>query len=170
MSLLISFLSRFRVLLLASLLALAFFLPFSEVSAKTPPEIRNQDELKISKDMHGNDLNGFEFVKLDLRNVDFGESDLRAAIFNNSQLQGADLSGADLEDAVAFACDFEGADLRDANFTQALLMESQFEGALIDGADFTDAVISRIQQKQLCSIADGTNSASGVSTIYSLGC
>ena len=170
MSLLISFLSRFRVLLLASLLALAFFLPFSQVSAKTPPEIRNQDELKISKDMHGNDLNGFEFVKLDLRNVDFGESDLRAAIFNNSQLQGADLSGADLEDAVAFACDFEGADLRDANFTQALLMESQFEGALIDGADFTDAVISRIQQKQLCSIADGTNSKSGVSTLYSLGC
>jgi len=170
MSLLISFLSRFRVLLLASLLALAFFLPFSEVSAKTPPEIRNQDELKISKDMHGKDLNGLEFVKLDLRNVDFGESDLRAAIFNNSQLQGADLSGADLEDAVAFACDFEGADLRDANFTQALLMESEFAGALIDGADFTDAVISRIQQKQLCSIADGTNSESGVSTIYSLGC
>ena len=170
MSLLISFRSRFRVLLLASLLALAFFLPFSEVSAKTPPEIRNQDELKISKDMHGNDLNGFEFVKLDLRNVDFGESDLRASIFNNSQLQGADPSGADLEDAVAFACDFEGADLRDANFTQALLMESQFEGALIDGADFTDAVISRIQQKQLCSIADGTNSKSGVSTLYSLGC
>ena len=62
MSLLISFLSRFRVLLLASLLVLAFFVPFSEVSAKTPPEIRNQDELKISKDMHGNDLNGFEFV------------------------------------------------------------------------------------------------------------
>ena len=170
MSLLISFFTRIRVFLLASILALAFLIPFSEVSAKTPPEMRNQDELKISKDMHGKDLTGLEFVKLDLRNVDFGQSDLRAAIFNNSQLQGADFSRADLEDAVAFACDFEGADLRDANFTQALLMESQFEGASIEGADFTDAVISRIQQKQLCSIAEGTNSDSGVSTSYSLGC
>ncbi len=149
---------------------LSFLLPFGEVLAKTPPEMRNQDELKISQDMHGKDLNGYEFVKLDLRSVDFGEADLRAAIFNNSQLQGTDLSGADLEDAVAFACDFEGADLRDANFTQALLMESNFAGARIEGADFTDAVISRIQQKQLCSLAEGTNSSSGINTSYSLGC
>ena len=170
MSLLISFFSRFRLLLPLSLLILACCLPFSEVLAKTPPEIRNQDELMISNDMHGKDLNSFEFVKLDLRNIDFGEADLRAAIFNNSQLQGANLKGADLEDAVAFACNFEGADLRDANFTQALLMESNFDSALIEGADFTDAVISRIQQKQLCSIADGINSNSQVSTSYSLGC
>ena len=170
MSLLNSFFSRFRLIFLSTILLLSLFLPFSEVSVKTPPEIRNQDELMISKDMHGKDLNSFEFVKLDLQNVDFGEADLRAAIFNNSQLQGSVLKGADLEDAVAFACDFEGADLRDANFTQALLMESHFDGALIEGADFTDAVISRIQQKQLCSIADGINSNSGVSTSYSLGC
>ena len=67
MSLLISFLSRFRVLFLSGLLVLACFLPFGEVSAKTPPEIRNQDELKLSQDMHGKDLNGYEFVKLDLK-------------------------------------------------------------------------------------------------------
>mgnify|MGYP001233977576 CR=1 FL=1 len=165
-----SLLKPLRLILLTGLLLLTIFLPFSSVSAKTPPEIRNQDELKISNDMHGEDLTGYEFVKLDLRNVDFGEADLRAAIFNNSQLQGTDFRGADLEDAVAFACDFQGADLRDANLTQALLMESHFEDAVIDGADFTDAVISRIQQKQLCSIADGINSTSGVSTSYSLGC
>ena len=170
MSSLFSFLSRFRIAFMAAILLLFLFIPVGEVFAKTPPEIRNQDELKISNDMHGKVLNGFEFVKLDLRSVDFGEADLSAAIFNNSQLQGTDLRGADLEDAVAFACDFEGADLRDANLTQALLMESHFDNALIDGADFTDAVISRIQQKQLCSIADGTNSSTGVSTRYSLGC
>ena len=170
MSLLISFFSRFRLILPLSLLILACCLPFSEALAKTPPEIRNQDELMISNDMHGKDLNSFEFVKLDLRNIDFGEADLRAAIFNNSQLQGADLRRADLEDAVAFACDFEGADLRDANLTQALLMESNFANADIDGADFTDAVVSRIQLKQLCSIAEGENSSTGISTSYSLGC
>jgi len=167
---LLSLFSRLRFFFLASILSLTLFVAPDHVSAKTPPEIRNQDELMISQDMHGKDLNGLEFVKLDLRSIDFGEADLRAAIFNNSQLQGADLTGADLEDAVAFACDFEGADLRDANLTEALLMESNFENANIDGADFTDAVISRIQQKQLCSIADGTNTSSGVSTTYSLGC
>ena len=56
------------------------------------------------------------------------------------------------------------------DFTNALLMESNFEGAKIDGADFTDAVISRIQQKELCAIANGTNSSTGESTDYSLGC
>ena len=170
MSFLTDLLSRFRVFIVLLGMLLIFAFPFGEVSAKTPPEIRNQDELKISQDMHGKDLNGYEFVKLDLNNVDFGESDLRAAIFNNSQLKDSDLRGADLEDAVAFACDFEGADLRDANLTQALLMESTFDGALIDGADFTDAVVSRIQQKQLCAIANGTNSSSGIDTAYSLGC
>ena len=170
MSSLGSIFSRCRFLVITGILLLALYIPTGEVSAKTPPEMRNQDELQISQDMHGKDLTGLEFIKLDLRAVDFGEADLRAAIFNNSQLQGSDLRGADLEDAVAFACDFDGADLTDSNFTQALLMESHFEGAVIDGADFTDAVISRIQQKQLCSIADGTNSISGISTRYSLGC
>ena len=49
-------------------------------------------------------------------------------------------------------------------------MESNFEGAKIDGADFTNAVLSRIQQKELCEIAKGTNSSTGESTEYSLGC
>ena len=110
------------------------------------------------------------FVKYDLRGIDFSEANLRAAIFNNSQLQGADMRGADIEDAVAFATDFEGADLRNVDFTGALLMESTFTNALIDGADFTDAVISRIQQKELCSMASGTNSKTNESTSYSLGC
>ena len=56
------------------------------------------------------------------------------------------------------------------NLNGALLMESTFENSDIEGADFTDAVISRIQQKQLCSMADGTNSSTGVETTYSLGC
>ena len=170
MSFLFSLFSRFRFIFLSTILAMVLFIPFAEIFAITPPEIRNQDELKITKDMHGQDLTGYEFVKLDLRNIDFSKADLRAAIFNNSQLQGSDLRGADLEDAVAFACNFEGADLRDANLTQTLLMESNFDNSLIEGADFTDAVISRIQQKQLCSIAEGTNTNSGIGTRYSLGC
>ena len=166
----LSSLLRFESLVIASFLSILLFFPFNSVLAKRPPEIRNQEDLNISSDMHGQDLSGYEFVKFDLRGIDFSESNLNGAVFNNSKLKGADFHGADLQDALAYASDFEGTDLRNVNFNNALLMESNFTNALIDGADFTDAVISRIQQKQLCSVADGTNSSTGVATTYSLGC
>ena len=166
----LSLLSRFQVFLIIGIFFLSLFVGVPETWAKRPPEIRNQDELNISQDMHGQDLSGYEFVKFDLRGVDFSDSDLTGAVFNNSQLNGADLHGAILKDALAYASDFEDSNLSDANLTNALLMESNFENALIDGSDFTDAVISRIQQKQLCSIASGKNTSTGVSTTYSLGC
>ncbi len=138
--------------------------------AKRPPEIRNQQDLDLTPDMHGQDLSGNEFVKFDLNGFNFSNSNLQGAVFNNSKLNNASLSGADLTDALAYATDFTDADLTDVNFTNALLMESNFDGAKIDGADFTDAVLSRIQQKDLCKKANGVNSNTGESTEYSLGC
>ncbi len=165
-----SFISKFNAIFISGLLVLVLLFPAQRVSAKRPPEIRNQDELKISADMHGQDLSGNDFVKLDLKGIDFSESNLTGAVFNNSKLKDADMHGAQLNDSLAYASDFDGADLRDVDFSGALLMESTFTNALIEGADFTDAVLSRIQQKQLCSIASGTNSKTDVSTVYSLGC
>ncbi|KGG12361.1 MULTISPECIES: pentapeptide repeat-containing protein [Prochlorococcus] len=156
-------------LVLAIMIAF-LFIPASASWAKRPPEIRNQEELNISKDMHGQDLSGLEFVKFDLRNIDFSQSDLTGAVFNNSNLSGAIMTGSDMHDSLAYATNFDDADLSDVNFTNALLMESSFDNAAIKGADFTDAVISRIQQKQLCSMAEGENSTTGVDTSYSLGC
>ena len=152
------------------LLILCIFIPVEVAWAKRPPEIRNQEDLNISQDMHGQDLREYEFVKFDLRGIDFSGSDLSGAVFNNSNLSKANFNGADMHDFLAYASDFENANLSDANLTNALLMESSFGNSLIEGADFTDAVISRIQQKQLCSIASGTNSRTGVETSYSLGC
>ncbi len=146
-----------------------FFTPL-EVFAKRPPEIRNQEDVKISQDMHGLDLSGNEYVKFDLKGINFSESNLTGAVFNNSKLRGADLHGANMSDALAYASDFENANLQDVIFNGALLMESNFSNAKIEGADFTDAVLSRIQQKQLCKIAEGTNSSTGIETTYSLGC
>tara|TARA_Y100001970_G_scaffold292716_1_gene435402 strand:+ start:2724 stop:3236 length:513 start_codon:yes stop_codon:yes gene_type:complete len=138
--------------------------------AKRPPEIRNQQEINLSQDMHDQDLSGNEFVKFNLTGYNFSNSNLQGAVFNNSNLTEANMRSSDMTDSLAYATNFTGADLRDVNFTNALLMESNFENANIDGADFTDAVISRIQQKQLCKSANGMNSSTGESTEYSLGC
>ncbi|AAP99894.1 MULTISPECIES: pentapeptide repeat-containing protein [Prochlorococcus] len=170
MAKIISLLSRFKTIILMGVLIALLFAGVPESWAKRPPEIRNQDDLNITQDMHGQDLSGYEFVKFDLRGINFRDSNLTGAVFNNSKLNGADLHGANLKDALAYASDFEDADLTDSNLSNALLMESSFNNAIIEGADFTDAVLSRIQQKQLCSIADGTNSSTGISTSYSLGC
>ena len=165
-----SFISEFKAIVFAVILSAVLFFPAQSVFARTPAEIRNQEELNISQDMSSQDLSGNDFVKLDLKGINFSESNLTGAVFNNSKLNGADLHGAQLNDALAYATDFEGADLRDVDFNGALLMESTFTDALIEGADFTDAVISRIQQKELCSMASGKNSKTEEDTSYSLGC
>ena len=165
-----SLVSQFNVIVFAVILIVVLMFPAQSVFAKRPPEIRNQEELNISSDMSSQDLSGSDFVKLDLKGVNFSESNLTGVVFNNSKLNNADLHGAQLIDSLAYATDFEGADLRDVDFTGALLMESTFSNALIEGADFTDAVISRIQQKELCSMASGTNSKTDEDTSYSLGC
>jgi len=165
-----SFISDLKAIVFAVLLICVLIFPVQSAFARTPAEIRNQEELNISQDMSSQDLSGNDFVKLDLKGINFSESNLTGAVFNNSKLNGADLHGAQLNDSLAYATDFDGADLSDGDFNGALLMESTFTDALIDGADFTDAVISRIQQKELCSMASGTNSKTEEDTSYSLGC
>ena len=165
-----SFISQLNAIIFAVIFSVVLLLPVQNAFARTPAEIRNQEELNISSDMSSQDLSGRDFVKLDLKGINFSQSNLTGAVFNNSKLNNADMHGAQLNDALAYATDFEGADLRDVDFNGALLMESTFTNALIDGADFTDAVISRIQQKELCDMASGTNSKTDEDTSYSLGC
>mgnify|MGYP003327852006 CR=1 FL=1 len=130
-TLLETLLHQVQKICIAFVIAVILFVPFYEVSAKRPPEIRNQEDLNITSDMHGMDLSGYEFVKFDLRGIDFSESNLTGAVFNNSQMNDSDLHGADLKDALAYATDFENANLSDVNFTNDLLMESSFKNAFI---------------------------------------
>jgi uncharacterized protein YjbI with pentapeptide repeats len=71
--------------------------------------------------------------------------------------------------------DLESADLEDADFSNAILegalvTNAQFRGNIIDGSDWTDVLLRKDQLKYLCSIASGTNPATGVDTRESLGC
>ena len=116
-----SFISDFKAIVFAALLIFVLIFPGQSVFARTPAEIRNQEELNISQDMSSQDLSGNDFVKLDLKGINLSESNLTGAVFNNSKLNGADLHGAQLNDSLAYATDFEGADLRDVDFNLSLI-------------------------------------------------
>jgi uncharacterized protein YjbI with pentapeptide repeats len=51
-----------------------------------------------------------------------------------------------------------------------MMLRSTFKDVNIAGADFTDAILGKVQQKELCKIATGTNSKTGIATRDSLGC
>ena len=92
-----------NTLIYLMIFGILFFNFVNTAWAKRPPEIRNQQDLDLEQDMHGQDLSGNEFVKFDLNGFNFSESNLQGAVFNNSKLNNAKLSGADLTDALAYA-------------------------------------------------------------------
>ena len=65
-----SLLSRFQVFFVIGFIVLTLFTGVQLSWAKRPPEIRNQDDLNISQDMHAKDLSGYEFVKFDLKGIE----------------------------------------------------------------------------------------------------
>ena len=62
-----SFIYDFKAAAFAVLLIFTLIIPAQSVYARTPAEIRNQEELNISQDMSSQDLSGNDFVKLDLK-------------------------------------------------------------------------------------------------------
>ena len=67
------------------LVGIIFFNSVNSAWAKRPPEIRNQQDLNLEPDMHGQDLSGNEYVKFDLNGFNFSESNLELSLIHISE-------------------------------------------------------------------------------------
>ena len=126
-------------------------------------------------DINGQDFSGknlqtavFTTAKMDKTN--FSGADLTGVVISSSTLNYTNLHGANLTQGLLDQVRFVNADLSDAVFFEAMMLRSTFTDTNIEGADFTAAILGKLQQKQLCKIATGVNSKTGVSTRESLEC
>jgi uncharacterized protein YjbI with pentapeptide repeats len=128
--------------------------------------LTNQNEADFS----GQDLANTSFAGASGRHADFSGANLHGAILTQAAFPEASFRGADLSGVLMDKVDFSGADFTDALLSGVIAAGSNFSGATVTGADFSDALIDRVDQRALCSDAEGTNPVTGVETRLSLGC
>ena len=135
-----------------------------------PPPLSYSHAQLTGRDFSGEILRSAEFANGNLQYTDFSDAQAQGAIFSGSLMTEANLHGGDFTNAMLDLTDFTGSDFSDAVFLEVIFLGSTFDNVDITGADFTDAMLDRAQIKQLCAIATGVNSKTGVATRDSLYC
>lgn len=143
---------------------------FAQATKYYPPPLSYSNADLRGEDFSEQMLRSAELSNANFQQANFRNADLRGAVLSNSALRGANLHGADLSYGMADWVDFTEADLSDAVLVETLLLVSTFNQTTITGADFTDAILDGKQLEQLCAIASGVNSQTGISTRDSLLC
>jgi uncharacterized protein YjbI with pentapeptide repeats len=169
------------ILFLSSLcVAIALFLlPFPAAAAPTsaakyskqyaPPPSYSNAEL-ADQDFSGQSLRVAEFSNANLNRVNFANADLTGAAMSASTMTEANLHGANLTQAMLDQVKMLRTNLSDAILADAILLRTTFQEVNITGADFSNAILDGAQKQQLCQIAHGTNSKTGIDTRESLEC
>jgi len=160
-------LGQFIILMVAVVL---FAFPIPSWAGKNPAHLFFSHSLLQGRDFSNQSLPAAEFANSNMELAKFDDSDLEGAIFSKGILTKASFKQANLTYAMLDQADFTDADLTDAVLVEALFLGSTFRRTTIAGADFSDAILDREQMRQLCEIASGVNSTTGVATRYSLGC
>lgn len=159
------------LILLTTALTLLCPLPaWAQATKYYPPPPSYSHSIQTGKDFSGQNLRSAEFANSNLQRTNFSHVKAEGAIFSGSVMTEASLAGGDFTNAMLDLTDFTGAPLRDAVFVEAIFLGSTFDRVDITGADFTDALLDGAQVKQLCAIATGVNSKTGVKTRDSLLC
>ncbi|AFY93630.1 putative low-complexity protein [Chamaesiphon minutus PCC 6605] len=134
------------------------------------PSLSYDNAVLNGEDFSGKNLQTAVFTTAKLDDTNFAGADLTGVVISSSTLNRTNLHGANLTQGLLDQVRFVGADLSDAVFVEAMMLRSTFTDVNIAGADFTDAILGKLQQKELCQIATGVNSKTGVATRDSLGC
>lgn len=141
----------------------------AQLKQYAPPVSYSNAELS-GQDFSNQLLKSAEFSNANLTDVRFNNAELPGASFSGSLLKDTQFRGADLTNAFMDSVKFIGTDLSDAILVEAILLGSSFQDVAIEGADFEMAILDGAQVKQLCAIAKGVNSRTGMDTRESLGC